>query len=90
MKTDKLLTREEFEKVAEIWYQRISNLRDVWLSPVIKKKRKDKAFMLWHIMMGRMSIVIQTYIVMNQPLPPQKQNNDIAIVGEKSNETIST
>ena len=65
------MDRQEFEKMAETWYQRTHRLREYYFDETKDQRKRDKAFQLFLEMTGRMMIVSQMYAQITMPPPPK-------------------
>jgi hypothetical protein len=66
-----IMNRQEFEAMAESWYQRTHRLREYYFDECRDQRKRDKAFRLFLEMTGRMMNISQTYIQMTMPPPPK-------------------
>ena len=81
------MTRQEFEAMAENWYQRTHRLREVWQNPDTPEAKKEKAMRLWWAMFQRMQKIFAVAMEINQPKPiPGLKSGGLAIVGTNPNE----
>jgi len=71
MKLENIKTRTEFYEFADIWYQRVHRLREVWQDENEPTERKEKALMLWTIMYKRVMALFQMSIKINQQKLPR-------------------
>ena len=65
------MTKQQFNIMADTWYQRTHRLREVAFSPDESDSRKSKALKLFKAMFVRMQSIIQAAIVQSQPMPPK-------------------
>lgn len=69
MKIDSIKTAQEFYDFADIWYQRTHKLRKVWKDKNQTKEKREKAFLLFKVMLQRVIKLTQIATKSNQPLP---------------------
>jgi hypothetical protein len=86
MKLSDIKTKTQFFEVADIWYQRTNNLRDIAFDNSQPDKRRIKACSLWSIMLARMQKVSSLAIEISKPLVTTFKAGGIVIVGEREHE----
>jgi len=82
MNVANIKTRTEFYKFADMWYQRMYRLWEVWHNIRETKERKAHAFKLWLIAYERVTQLVQIAIKINQVKPYQHFHNG-GVVYEK-------
>ena len=80
MKLENIKTRTEFYEFADIWYQRVHRLLEVWQDENETAERKEKAFRLWDIMKNRVLKLTQIAIKINQDKLPKFKSGGVAAV----------
>lgn len=80
MKIENIKTRTDFYEVANIWYQRVHRLREVWQDENETTERKEKAFKLWDTMKNRVLMLTQIAIKINQVKLPKFKSGGVAAV----------
>jgi len=66
MKLKDIKTRTEFYEFADIWYQRVHRLKEIWQNVNNSEKRKIHAFALWFVMYKRVMKLVEIAIKINQ------------------------
>lgn len=69
MKLSEIKTEAQFYEMADIWYQRLHKVREIWQDDLQPEARKDKAFKIWYQLYNRMMAVTQIAIKLSQPMP---------------------
>ena len=69
MKIDNIKTREEFYDFADVWYQRTHKLREIWQDETQATVKREKAYLLFRVMLKRVMKLAQIAIKINKPLP---------------------
>ena len=69
MKIEDIKTRQEFYQFADVWYQRTHKLREIWQDQTQAKVKREKAYLLFKVMMQRVMKLTQVAIRINKPLP---------------------
>lgn len=80
MKTDNIKTRTEFYEFADIWYQRMHRLREVWQNIIETDERRLKAFTLWWIMYNRVMKLVLIATKINQVKLPKFEKGGLSAV----------
>ena len=88
MKQSDIKTREDFYKFADIQYQRLHRLRDIWQDETQTQERRQKALELWRVMVGRVLSLNQVAIEISQPKPPANFHSGVTIVAESDKELL--
>ena len=69
MRVENIKTRQEFYEFADIWYQRTHKLREIWQDKNQTTIKREKAYLLFKVMLKRVMQLAQVAIKINQPLP---------------------
>jgi len=69
MNIKNIKTRQEFYDFADIWYQRTHKLREIWQDKNQNTLKREKAYLLFKVMLKRVMQLTQVAIKINQPLP---------------------
>lgn len=69
MKIDNIKTRQEFYDFADVWYQRTHKLREIWQDETQATVKREKAYLLFKVMLQRVMKLTQVAIKISQPLP---------------------
>jgi hypothetical protein len=80
MKIDNIKTRTEFYEFADIWYQRVHRLREVWQNIRETDERRSKAFTLWLIMYDRVMKLVPIATKINQVKLPKFEKGGLSAV----------
>lgn len=80
MKIDNIKTRTEFYEFADIWYQRMHRLREVWQNIIETDERRLKAFTLWWIMYNRVMKLVLIATKINQVKLPKFEKGGLSAV----------
>lgn len=71
MNLNKIKTRSQFNEFADIWYQRVHQLREIWQNENEIFDRKSKSYILWLHMVKRVMHLTQIAIKLNTPKMPK-------------------